>query len=211
MLSSMLREELRPSNESDCWCNPLIGPHRGQSCLVDPVRTTNLPHPRAPSAPLPCRMAVLGVIAVLVVTLSLGTTTGCTRQAQVATRGAQVMPFDLDQTIHVFQRLDDGGRQTVTVKDLSNSKQIALIQSHLQHETDKFRRGDFSDPARIHGDEMPGLAKLKSEFSQIDIRYTALPNGGEIRYTTTNPSLVMALHHWFMAQVSDHGRHAVGH
>ncbi len=154
---------------------------------------------------------MVSVVVALLVTLGLGTLTGCTRQAQVAARGAQVMPFDLDQTIHVFQRLDDGGRQTVTVKDPAKTPQIALIQSHLQHEADKFRRGDFSDPARIHGDDMPGLAELKTGFTQIDIRYTALPNGGEIRYTTQDPSLVMALHHWFMAQVSDHGRHAMDH
>ncbi len=121
------------------------------------------------------------------------------------------MPFDLEQTIHVFQRLDDGGRQTVTVKDPANTQQTALIQSHLQHEADKFRQGDFSDPARVHGDDMPGLAELKAGSAQIDIRYTSLPNGGEIRYTTANPSLVTALHQWFAAQVSDHGRHAVDH
>jgi hypothetical protein len=153
----------------------------------------------------------LSTVAVLAWTLAIVTTTGCTRQAQVAARGAQVMPFDLEQTIHVFQRLDDGGRQTVTVKDPANTQQITLIQSHLQHEADKFRRGDFSDPAYIHGDEMPGLAELKTGFAQIDIRYTALPNGAEIRYTTTNPDLVMALHQWFRAQVSEHGRHAVDH
>jgi hypothetical protein len=97
------------------------------------------------------------------------------------------------------------------VKDSANAQQITLIQSHLQHEAGKFQRGDFSDPARIHGDEMPGLTELKSGFAQIEIRYTALPNGGEIRYTTTDPALVSALHHWFMAQVSDHGRHAMDH
>lgn len=145
------------------------------------------------------------------VALGLVASAACTRQAQVAARGAQVMPFDLEQTIHVFQRLDDGGRQTVTVKDPTNAPQIALIQSHLQHEADKFRRGDFSDPAYIHGEEMPGLAELKAGFAQVDIRYTALPNGGEIRYTTTDPDLVMALHRWFRAQVSEHGRHAVDH
>ncbi len=154
-------------------------------------------------------MIAVNTIAILLLILGLGTLTGCTRQAQVAARGAQVMPFDLEQTIHVFQRLDDGGRQTVTVKDPANAPQIALIQSHLQHEADRFRQGDFSDPARIHGDDMPGLAELKTGFAQIDIRFTALPNGGEIRYTTADPSLVMALHHWFIAQVSDHGRHAV--
>jgi hypothetical protein len=154
---------------------------------------------------------VMSAMPILVLSLALVASTACTRQAQVAARGAQVMPFDLDQTIHVFQRLDDGGRQTVTVKDPANTPQIALIQAHLQHEADKFRRGDFSDPARIHGKDMPGLAELTAGFARIDIRYTALPNGGEIRYTTTGPALVTALHQWFMAQVSDHGRHAVDH
>jgi hypothetical protein len=121
------------------------------------------------------------------------------------------MPFDLEQMTHVFQRLEDGGRQMVTVKDLLTAPQIALIQTHLQHEADKFRQGDFADPVRIHGDDMPGLAELKAGFAQIDIRYTDLPNGGEIRYSTTNSALVAALHQWFAAQVSDHGRHAVDH
>ena len=179
--------------------------------MLTVLKTTGVPSLGAPSVLLSFRMASVSAIALLVATLGLETSTGCTRQSQVAARGAQVMPFDLEQTIHVFQRLDDGGRQTVTVKDPANAQQIALIQSHLQHEADKFRRGDFSDPARIHGDEMPGLAELKTGFVQIDIHYTALPNGGEIRYTTANPSLVTALHRWFMAQVSDHGRHAVDH
>ena len=36
-----------------------------------------------------------------------------TRQGEVAARGAKVMPFDLEQTTHVFQKLDDGGLQKV--------------------------------------------------------------------------------------------------
>ena len=62
-------------------------------------------------------MAILNAIGIFAVVYGGGILTGCTRQDQVAVRGAQVMPFDLEQTIHVFQRLDDGGRQTVTVKD----------------------------------------------------------------------------------------------
>lgn len=50
-----------------------------------------------------------------------------TRQGEVAARGAKVMPFDLEQTTHVFQKLDDGGLQKVVAKDPSNKKQIALI------------------------------------------------------------------------------------
>lgn len=133
------------------------------------------------------------------------------RQAEVTARGAQVMPFDLEQTLHVFQSLDDGGLQTVTAKDPVNREQIALIQAHLREEADKFQRGDFSDPATIHGEEMPGLAALKAGAGQIEIQYVPLPDGAQIRYTTPDPALVMAIHHWFMAQRADHGRHASDH
>jgi hypothetical protein len=134
-----------------------------------------------------------------------------TRQEEVAARGAKVMPFDLEQTTHVFQKLDDGGLQKVIVKDPANKKQIALIQSHLKEESEKFHKGDFSDPAKIHGEDMPGLAQLKTGAAKIDVRYTALPDGAEIRYTAKDPNLVAALHQWFAAQLSDHGHHATHH
>jgi hypothetical protein len=134
-----------------------------------------------------------------------------TRQEEVAKRGAQVMPFDLEQTTHVFQKLKDGGLQKVVVKDPSNKKQIALIQTHLKEESEKFSKGDFSDPAKIHDEDMPGLAELKAGAKQIDIRYASLPDGAEVRYTTKDPKLVAALHRWFDAQLSDHGHHASGH
>lgn len=58
------------------------------------------------------------------------------------------MPFDLEQTTHVFGKLDDSGLQKVVAKDPANKKQIALIQSRLKEESEKFRKGDFSDPAK---------------------------------------------------------------
>jgi hypothetical protein len=134
-----------------------------------------------------------------------------TRQEEVAKRGSKVMPFDLEQTTHVFQKLDDGGLQKVVVKDPANKKQIALIQSHLKEESEKFRKGDFSDPAKIHGEDMPGLAELKTAAGKIDIRYSTLPDGAQIRYSTKDPKIVTALHQWFTAQLSDHGHHATHH
>jgi hypothetical protein len=152
-----------------------------------------------------CTLAMFGILA------STGVGAPPTRQEEVATRGAQVMPFDLEQTMHVFQPLADGGLQTVTAKDPSNSAQIALIQAHLKEEAEKFRQGDFSDPARIHGEDMPGLAALQAGARQIEIQYTPLPNGAQIRYATQEPALILALHQWFAAQLADHGHHAVGH
>jgi hypothetical protein len=155
--------------------------------------------------------ALVTVIATLGIQYGRGAFTPRTRQAEVAARGVLVMPFDLEQTTHVFQPLDDGGLQMVTAKDPSNHAQIALIQAHLREESDKFRRGDFSDPTKIHGANMPGLAELQAGAGYIEIDYTTLPNGAQIRYTTKDPALVMAIHHWFMAQLSDHGHHASSH
>jgi len=156
-------------------------------------------------------LVIVTAIAALAFVYVTGVLTPRSRQEEVALRGAEVMPFDLEQTLHVFEKLDNGGLQRVVVKEPSNKEQISLIQRHLKEEAEKFRRGDFSDPARIHGQDMPGLAELKSAAGKIEVAYAPLPDGAQIRYTTKEPALVMALHHWFDAQVSDHGRHASGH
>jgi hypothetical protein len=154
---------------------------------------------------------VFAIIALFGCLDSLGLCASPSRQEEVASRGAKIMPFDLEQTVHHFQPLENGGLQIVTVKDPSNSTQIALIQTHLKEEAEKFHRGDFSDPAKIHGENMPGLAALQTGAQHIEIQYTALSNGAQIRYSTRDPALVMALHRWFAAQRADHGHHAVQH
>ena len=80
---------------------------------------------------------------------------------QVAERGRDVMPFDLERTTHRFQRLPDGGKQSVVADDARDRRQVALIRAHLREEAARFRRGDFADPSRIHGEKMPGLAALR--------------------------------------------------
>ena len=101
--------------------------------------------------------------------------------------------------------------QTVTVKDPSNSTQIPLIQAHLKEEAEKFHRGDFSDPAKIHGEHMPGLAALQTEAPAHRCTIHRAANGGPDRNSTKDPALIMALHQWFEAQRADHGHHAIQH
>ena len=133
------------------------------------------------------------------------------RQRDVAQRGAQVMPFDLEQTTHLFRRLKDGGLERVTANDPKNHEQIALIRQHLEQEAERFGRGDFSDPARIHGSDMPGLAELAQGASRMTVRYRELADGAEIRFATNDPQLIEAIRRWMQAQLADHGKHAVPH
>lgn len=72
------------------------------------------------------------------------------------------MPFDLEKTTHIFTKTCDGGIQQVVAKDKSDSEQIRLIREHLLEISTEFSQSDFSKPAQIHGDDMPGLAVLKS-------------------------------------------------
>jgi hypothetical protein len=126
------------------------------------------------------------------------------RRAEVAERGAQVMPSDLNLTTHKFTSVPDGGVQTVVANDPSDTTQIQLIRDHLQKEAEKFAAGDFSDPATIHGEDMPGLAQLQAGSDRINVKYELLQNGARLIYSTTDPALVATLHKWFEAQRSDH-------
>ncbi len=130
------------------------------------------------------------------------------RQADIAARGAEVMPFDLAKTMHTFERVADGGVQMVTANDPADTEQIALIRAHLQDEAAKFTQGDFSDPAQIHGADMPGLAALQVGADRIAVAYQELPNGARLTYRTDDQALIHALHQWFDAQLADHGDHA---
>lgn len=135
------------------------------------------------------------------------------RQAEVAQRGAEVMPFNLKATTHIFTRSDDGGSQRVVAKDPSDEVQIRLIRTHLREIRAEFRRGNFSAPARIHGSNMPGLSQLgAAKPGQISIAYRDVDGGGELIFRSGDAGLVSALHVWFDAQLSDHGTDAMdGH
>jgi hypothetical protein len=130
------------------------------------------------------------------------------RQAEIAERGAAVMPFDLDATTHTFTTTSTGGVQEVTADDPTDAEQVALIRQHLRAEQANFARGDFDDPAAIHGHDMDGVAELRAGYRDIDVAYDELPAGAQLTYTTGRADLVEAVHAWFDRQVMDHGDHA---
>jgi hypothetical protein len=130
--------------------------------------------------------------------------------AVIEAKGAQVMPFDQNKTTHIFQTTAAGGVELVVAKDAQDQQQIGLIRSHLQVEATKFMQGNYEDPARIHGMDMPGLSELEVGYGRVQVVYADLPNGANITYTSSDPVLVEAIHAWFGRQLADHGVHAMG-
>jgi len=153
-------------------------------------------------------------LPVLVAALSLpALAADAQRQAEVAKLGADVMPFSLKATTHIFTKTADGGIQRVVAKNAADAKQIKLVREHLRNIRSQFLKGDFSGPSHIHGADMPGLAELQSSKpGQVSIEYKDVKAGAELTYGTADPKLVAALHQWFDAQLSDHGADAMaGH
>jgi hypothetical protein len=159
------------------------------------------------SAALPLAFAVLSLVA------AAATAAPPERQAEVASRGAEVMPFSLSATQHVFTKRAQGGVQRVVARQPGDEQQVRLVREHLREIGSQFRRGDFSGPAHIHGANMPGLATLRAARpGAIAISYKDVPGGAELAYRTADAALVAAIHSWFDAQVADHGPDAAaGH
>jgi hypothetical protein len=156
------------------------------------------------------RATVPGFALIAVCAAACGDSNLERRQAEVAEAGRAVMPFDLESTTHVFEKRRDGGLQTV-VADTDDREQVALIRAHLSEEAGRFTRGDFHDPAMIHGNDMDGLHALVSGHERLTITYRDVERGAEISYGSDDPVLVEAIHQWFDAQLRDHGQHAQPH
>jgi len=156
---------------------------------------THDPHPILGSA----------AVAALVLLLNCAAAVGQTKQERVHQMASGVMPFDVAKTVHIFRMTESGGVERVVAKDPAAADQVALIQQHLRHEAASFQRGDYSDPAMLHGAAMPGLEELQRGASRIKVSLTLLPAGAEITFQTTDLHLLTALHRWFGAQLSEHG------
>ncbi len=151
---------------------------------------------------------VIGLLAAAGAWWAVSSAREAHHRGEVASRGAQVMPFDLDRTTHVFAPRPNGGVQTVIADDPTDAQRVRLVRTHLRDEAEGFRSGDFSDPLFVHGQDMPGVADLEAGADRIDIRYEVIPAGARLQYVTLDDGLVHALHLWFEAQLDDHGEHA---
>lgn len=131
------------------------------------------------------------------------------RAAMIHQHGAMVMPFDLSATRHIFEMTVRGGIQQVVLRTGADSAQLPLIRRHLREEARRFGAGDFSDPMRLHGADMPGVRELAAAAARLRVSYAELPDGAQITFEAADPALVTAVHRWFGAQLSDHGADAV--
>ena len=66
------------------------------------------------------------------------------------------MPFDLNRTTHVFQMTQTGDILRVVVKDPKDTNKLSSNGNTFSTKR-RASKADFSDPATLHGQNMPGI------------------------------------------------------
>lgn len=93
--------------------------------------------------------ATLAALVVVPIAVHAGDTQ---RQAEVARLGADVMPFTLSATTHIFTKTADSGTERIVAKDARDAQQVASVRGHLhniQAEISQRRLlGTFARPGR---------------------------------------------------------------
>ncbi|WP_227028904.1 hypothetical protein [Azotobacter chroococcum] len=130
--------------------------------------------------PAPLHPCLVGLCAWLAVPALAGdASVPQTRQEHIHQQGHRVMPFVLGRTLHVFRMTETGSSMRVVLRDAGAKDQLPLIQRHLLHMTARFSSGDFSVPASLHGEQMPGLKELEAGASRMKIAYAPLPKAAK--------------------------------
>jgi hypothetical protein len=125
-------------------------------------------------------------------------------QADLKERGKHVMGFDQDATVHHFILAENGGRIEVTAKVSDDTKSAGEIRGHLQHIAQMFAAGDFSAPALVHDQKVPGVAKMQAAGRALSYTYEELPRGARIKITGSTPESISAVHEFLKFQIKDH-------
>src|ERR1700674_1169619 len=151
---------------------------------------------------IPFRAAVLGAVALCVLCARHGMGQDSSFAA-MQERGKMAMGVDQYMSAHEFDVLPYGGRITLEMKD-NDPLAIAQIRAHLKLIQHAFQAGDFSTPEFVHMRAMPGADVMSRNKALIAYTYAALPRGGEVRITTTDPESLTAVQKFLGAQRGDH-------
>ena len=123
---------------------------------------------------------------------------------QMNARGAHVMGFDQDQTVHQFRLHTDGGAIDIRVKAREDRDNITAIRSHLPHIAEMFGAGNFEAPMLIHATDVPGTSAMTARKDRIRFAYVETPQGGRVDIITTDAEALKAVHEFLRFQIADH-------
>lgn len=127
--------------------------------------------------------------------------------AAMQERGRVAMGVDQYTSTHHFDALPDGGRIELQ-RNIDDSVGVNRIREHIREIARAFAAGDFSTPALVHLQDVPGTKLMAAKRAVITYEPRDLPRGAELRIRTTDAEALRAIHEFMAFQRSEH--HATG-
>ncbi|HKH92940.1 MAG TPA: hypothetical protein VKA54_14120 [Gemmatimonadaceae bacterium] len=118
-------------------------------------------------------------------------------------RGKQAMGVDQYTSVHRFDDLEDGGRIELQ-RDRDDVEGVAAIRVHLRAIARAFAVGDFSTPATVHLESVPGSATMRARRRAIRYEPVDLPRGAALRIHTRDWEAIAAVHQFLAYQRREH-------
>lgn len=128
----------------------------------------------------------------------------------VQARGQHVMGVDQYSSTHIFDDLPDGGRISLQ-RDPLDTAGVGTIRRHFGEIAAQFRAGDFSNPAFVHDQPVPGTDVMQTLAGEINYQVETLAGGGALRLATSDSAARKAIQKFLAFQRADHraaGAHA---
>ena len=113
------------------------------------------------------------------------------------------MGVDQYTSTHHFDTLPDGGRIALE-RDVPDSAGVSQIRAHIREIARAFRAGDFSTPATVHMQDVPGAKVMAEKRAVITYEARDLPRGAELRIRTSDSAALRAVHEFLTFQRSAH-------
>lgn len=127
--------------------------------------------------------------------------------AAIQERGKQAMGVDQNLSTHKFDSFPDGGRIELQ-SDTDDAADVAAIRTHIREIADAFKTGDFSKPAFVHMQMVPGTKTMAERRASISYAARDLPRGAELRIVSSDSAAIAAIHDFMAFQRGEH--HAGG-
>ena len=122
-------------------------------------------------------------------------------------RGDIAMGFDQTKIMHHFSDTTTGGEIRIIALDVSDTKTISEIRSHVEDIRHEFSQGNFAKPFFIHDQIVPGTQIMTEKKDLIQYSTKQIEDGDILVLTTNDTELLDAIKQFMEYQSSQH----VGH
>jgi len=128
-------------------------------------------------------------------------------QTAMLERGNVAMGFNQSMIHHHFMAMTTGGEIMIMSANMSDTKTVNEIRSHVEEIQHEFSQGNFTKPFYIHAQNVPGTDVMTAKKNLIQYSIKDFNGGSALILTTNDTELLNAIQQFMNFQSSQHMSH----